>query len=103
MCQLGAAGPRATAQQTIARSWRSFSIRSSEERDRSCHHSSRAALRGGLKLSTGTRLYVACRSTPCCLDVWSRCVESSTTLGGWLYRVLKKTLEASNTTKVNYR
>jgi len=36
------------------------SIRSSEEQDRSCHHS---AHRGGLELSTGTGLYGACRST----------------------------------------
>jgi hypothetical protein len=35
------------------------SIRSSEEQDRSRHHS---AHRGGLELSTGTGLYGACRS-----------------------------------------
>ena len=50
-------------------------------------------------LSTGTRLYVACRSTPCFLAVWSRWAESSTALGG--FRVLKKTSEAPYTTKVN--
>ena len=74
------------------------SIRSSEEQDRSRHHS---AHRGGLELSTGTGLYGACRSTQCCLAVWSRWLESSTRLGG--FRALKKTTEAPYTTKVNYR
>ena len=74
------------------------SIRSSEEQDRSHHHS---AHRGGLELSTGTGLYGACRSTQCCLAVWSRWVESSTRLAG--FRALKKTTEAPYTTKVNYR
>ena len=41
----------------------------SEEQDRSRHHS---AHRGGLELSTGTGLYGACRSTQCCMAVWSR-------------------------------
>ena len=59
------------------------------------------AHRGGLRLSTGTRPYGACRSTLCCLAVLSICVESSTALGG--FRVLKKTSEAPYTTKVNYR
>ena len=72
------------------------SIRSSEEQDRSHHHS---AHRGGLELSTGTGLYGACRSTQCCLAVWSRWVESSTRLAG--FRALKKTTEAPYTTKVN--
>jgi hypothetical protein len=75
------------------------SIRSSEEQDRSRHHS---AHRGGLELSTGTGLYGACRSTlQCCLAMWSRWVESSTRLGG--FRALKKTTEAPYTTKVNNR
>ena len=76
------------------------SIRSSEEQDRSRHHS---AHRGGLELGTGTGPYGACRSTQCCLAVWSRWLESSTCLGG--FRALKKTTEApySYTTKVNYR
>ena len=52
-------------------------------------------------MSTGTGLYGACRSTQCCLAVWSRCAESSTRLGG--FRALKKTTEAPYTTKVNYR
>ena len=65
---------------------REASIRSLEERDRSRCHS---AHRGGLELSTGTGLYGACRSTQCCLAVWSRWVESSTRLGG--FRALKKT------------
>ena len=59
------------------------SIRSPEEQDRSRHH---LAHRGGLELSTGTGLYGACRSTQCCLAVWSRWVESITRLGArtWL-------------------
>ena len=61
----------------------------------------RSAHRGGLELSTGTGLYGACRSTQCCLAVWSRRVESSTRLGG--FRALKKTTEAPYTTKVNNR
>jgi hypothetical protein len=52
-------------------------------------------------LSTGTGLYGACRSTQCCLAVWTRWLESSTRLGG--FRALKKTPEAPYTTKVNYR
>ena len=52
-------------------------------------------------MSTGTRPYGNCWSTLCCLAVWSIWVESSTSLGG--FRVLKKTLEAPYTTKVNYR
>ena len=59
------------------------------------------AHRRGLELSTGTGLYGACRSTQCCLAVWSRWVESVTRLGG--FRALKKTTEAPYTTKVNYR
>jgi hypothetical protein len=74
------------------------SIRSSEEQDGSLHHS---AHRGGLELSTGTGLYGVCRSTQCCLAVWSRWVESSSRLGG--FRAPKKTTEAPYTTKVNYR
>jgi len=50
---------------------------------------------------TGTGMYTVCRSTQCCLAVWSIWVESSTRLGG--FRALKKTPEASYTTKVNYR
>jgi hypothetical protein len=61
-----------------------------------------SAHRGGLELSTGTGPYGACRSTQCCLAVWSRWVESSTRLRG--FRALaKKTPEAPYTTKVNYR
>ena len=74
------------------------SIRSPEEQDRSRH---RSAHRGGLELSTGTGLYGACRSTQCCLAVWSRWVESITRLGGFI--ALKKTPEVPYTTKVNYR
>ena len=59
------------------------------------------AHRGGLELGTGTGPYGACRSTQCCLAVWSRWVESSTRLGG--FKALKKTTEAPYTTKVNYR
>ena len=52
-------------------------------------------------MGTGTGRYGACRSTQCCLAVWSRWVESSTRLGG--FRALKKTTEAPYTTKVNNR
>ena len=69
-----------------------------EEQDRLRH---RSAHRGGLELSTGTGLYGACRSTQCCLAVWSRWVESITRLGGFIS--LKKTPEMPYTTKVNYR
>ena len=67
------------------------SIRSSEEQDRSRHHS---AHRGGLELSTGTGLYGACRSrrpsVECCLAVYGLLYlgESITRLGG--FRALKK-------------
>ena len=74
------------------------STRSLEERDRSRCHS---AHRGGLELSTGTGPYGACRSTQCCVAVWTTWAESSTRLGG--FRALKNTLEAPYTTKVNYR
>jgi hypothetical protein len=99
MPQLGVAGPdrpRVAANNRYRAG--EASIRSSEEQDRSRHHS---AHRGGLELSTGTGLYGACRSTQCCLAVWSKWVESSTRLGG--FRALKKTTEAPYTTKVNYR
>ena len=79
MPQLGAAGPDRPVptnnRYTVLES--EASIRSSEEQDRSRHHS---AHRGGLELSTWTELYGACRSTQCCLPVWSRWVESSTRL-----------------------
>ena len=52
-------------------------------------------------MGTGTGPYGACRSTQCCVAVWSRWVESSTRLGG--FKALKKTPEAPYTTKVNYR
>ena len=52
-------------------------------------------------MGTGTGPYGACRSTQCCVAVWTRWVESSTRLDG--FRALKKTLEAPYTTKVNYR
>jgi len=96
MPQLGAAGPDRPRQQSLP-CWGEASIRSSEEQDRSRHHS---AHRGGLELSTGTGLHGECRSTQCCLAVWSIWVESSTRLGG--FRALKKTTEASYTIKVNY-
>ena len=62
MPQLGAAGPDRPCQQSLNNRYRAgeASIRSSEEQDRSRHHS---AHRGGLELSTGTGLYGACRST----------------------------------------
>ena len=92
MRQLGAAGPGRPRQLQSLLRWRSFNP-SPEEQDRSRH---RSAHRGGLELSNGTGLYGACRSTQCCLAVWSRWVESSTRLGG--FRALKKTPEAPYTT-----
>ena len=97
MRQLGAAGPGCPCQQSLPR-WRSFNPLSRRAGSIAQH---RSAHRGGLELSTGTGLYGACRSTQCCLAVWSRWVESSTRLGG--FRALKKTTEAPYTTKVNYR
>ena len=97
MPQLGAAQGRIVPANNRYRAGEA-SIRSSEEQDRSRHHS---AHRLGLELSTGTGLYGACRSTQCCLAVLSRWVESSTRLGG--FRALKKTTEAPYTTKVNNR
>ena len=99
MPQLGAAGPDRPRQQSLP-CWRSFnplfrragSIEVPLIPPRT---------RGGLELSTGTGLYGECRSTQCCLAVWSKWAESSTRLGG--FRALKKTTEAPYTTKVNYR
>ena len=68
--------------------------------DRSRHYS---AHRGGLSTEVeqwDEAQYLACRSTLCCLAVWSKWVESTTALcalGG--FRVLKKTLEAPYTTE----
>jgi hypothetical protein len=74
MRQLGAAGPDRPRQNRYRAG--EASIRSSEEQDRSRHHS---AHRGGLELSTGTGLYGACRSTQCCPGaVWLLC-----SLDGW--------------------
>ena len=56
---------------------------------------------GGLELGTGTGPYGDCRSTQCCMAVWSRWLESATRRVG--FRALKKTLEAPYTTKVNNR
>jgi hypothetical protein len=97
MRQLGAAGPDRSRRQSLP-CWRSFNPlfrRAGSIAPPLGPH------RGGLELSTGTGLYGACRSTQCCLAVWSRWVESSTRLGG--FRTLKKTTEAPYTTKVNYR
>ena len=74
------------------------SIRSCEELDRSHLH---LAHRGGPEVGTGTGPYGDCRSTQCCVAVWSRWLESVTRLRG--FRALKKTLEAPYTTKVNNR
>ena len=52
-------------------------------------------------MGTGTGPYGDCRSTQCCVAVWSRWLESATRLGG--FRALKNTLEALYTTKVNNR
>ena len=45
------------------------SIRSCEELDRSHLH---PAHRGGPEVGTGTGPYAGCRSTQCCVAVWSR-------------------------------
>ena len=74
------------------------SIRSCEELDRSHLH---LAHRGGPEVGTGTGPYGDCRSTQCCVSVWSRWSESATRRVG--FRALKKTLEAPYTTKVNNR
>ena len=52
-------------------------------------------------MGTGTGPYGDCRSTQCCVAVWSRWLESATRRVG--FRALKKTLEAPYTTKVNNR
>ena len=59
------------------------------------------AHRGGPEVGTGTGPYGDCRSTQCCVAVWSRWLESATRRVG--FRALKKTLEALYTTKVNNR
>ena len=74
------------------------SIRSCEELDRSHLH---LAHRGGPEVGTGTGPYGDCRSTQCCVAVWSKWLESSTRRVG--FRALKKALEAPYTTKVNNR
>ena len=74
------------------------SIRSCEELDRSHLH---LAHRGGPEVGTGTGPYGDCRSTLCCMAVWSKWSESDTRRVG--FRALKKTLEALYTTKVNNR
>ena len=74
------------------------STRSCEELDRSHLH---LAHRGGPEVGTGTGPYGDCRSTQCCVAVWSRWLESATRRVG--FRALKKTLEAPYTTKVNNR
>jgi len=93
MPQLGAAGPDRPRQQPLP--WVQEKLQSALQKsrsgcDRSRHHS---AHRGGLELSTGTGMYGACRSTQCCLAVWSRWVDSfpvrARPLGG--FRALKKT------------
>jgi len=90
---------RAGSPSTIATVLEKLQSALQKSRYRSHHHS---AHRGGLELSNGTGLYGACRSTQCCLAVWSRWVESGTRLVGG-FRALKKTPEAPYTTKVNYR
>ena len=56
---------------------------------------------GLLTVGTGTGPYGDCRSTQCCVAVWSRWLESATRRVG--FGALKKTLEALYTTKVNNR
>jgi len=52
-------------------------------------------------VGTGTGPYRDCRSTQCCVAVWSRWLESVTRRVG--FRALKKALEAPYTAKVNNR
>ena len=52
-----------------------------------------------LGTGTGTGPYDDCRSTQCCVAVYSRYTESVTRLGG--YRALKKTLDAPYATVVH--
>ena len=92
MPQLGAAGPDRPPHQQSLPCWRSFNPLF---RRAGSIAPPLGAHRGGLELSTGTGLYGVCRSTQCCLAVWSRWVESSTRLGG--FRALKKTTEAPYT------
>ena len=68
MPQLGAAEPDRPREQSLPSRAGEASIRSSEEQDRSRHHS---AHRGGLELSTGTGCTVRGRPSvvwPCGLD-----------------------------------
>jgi hypothetical protein len=78
MPQLGAAEPDRPRQQSLP-CWRSFNPLF---RRAGSIAPPLGPPRCGLELSTGTGLYGACRSTQCCLAVWSRWVESSTRLGG---------------------
>ena len=55
----------------------------------------------GLRWALGRGPYGDCRSTQCCVAVWSRWLESATRRVG--FRALKKTLEAPYLTKVNNR
>jgi hypothetical protein len=101
MPQLGAAGPEGRIVPANNR-YRAgeASIRSSEEQGRSRHHS---AHRGGLELSTGTGLYGACRSTQCCLAVWSRDGWSVESSSAQVALERSKRPQRRPTTKVNHR
>jgi hypothetical protein len=90
MPQLEAAGPERPRQQSLPCAGEA-SIRSSEEQDRSRHHSTHRGGAAGVEHWDGAVRWRACRSAQCCLAVWSRWVESSTRLGG--FRALKKTPE----------
>ena len=87
-----------TTPPTISSSVAKPQIRPCEELDRSHLH---LAHRGGPEVGTGTGPCGDCRSTQCCVAVWSRWLESATRRVG--FRALKKTLEAPYTTKVNNR
>ena len=97
MRQLVAAGPHRLSKQWLAR-WRSFNPLF--RRAGSIEVPLSPPRRAGVE-HWDAGLYGACRSTQCCLAVWSKWVESSTRLGG--VRALKKTTEAPYTAKVNYR
>jgi hypothetical protein len=98
MPQLGAAGPDRPRQQSIP-CWRRFNPLF--RRAGSIAPPLGPPGRAGVGHWDGAVKYGACRSTQCCLAVWSRWLESSTRLGG--FRALKQTTEAPYTTTVNNR
>ena len=82
MRQLGAAGPDRPRQQSLP-CWRSFNplFRRAGSIAPPLGPPGRA-----VELSTGTGLYGACRSTQCCLAVWSMGGVQYTPRGGFIER-----------------